>query len=78
MKVWITRDSDFDGDICGWKSNKGLFRSDGYWDSKGPMEDNRTIDLLDCISPRNFKSLFGFTPRKGTCKQYKLSLKETT
>ncbi len=76
MKVWITRDSDDDGEICGWKNEKGLIVLDGCWDTDCTSDINTTIDILDCLRAPVFKSLFGFTPRKGSCKQYELSLKE--
>ena len=77
MKLWVTRDKDDEADICGWKYKKGLnIGSDGYWDTSSPLEVNSTIPMMDCMTPDTFKKLFDFTPRKGTCKQYELSLKE--
>ena len=75
--MFVTRNSDIDGEIIGWKSNKGLFKTDdGCWVSKCPIEENKVIDLLDCVTPTAFKALFGFTPRKGSIRQMELTLTE--
>jgi hypothetical protein len=73
MKVWVTRDRD--GIICAWNTNRGLeIGDDGMWDTAESKTD--IVEGYDEMDPRNFKKLFGFTPRKGSCKQYELELKE--
>jgi hypothetical protein len=44
------------------------------WDTAESKTD--IVEGYDEMDPRNFKKLFGFTPRKGSCKQYELELKE--
>ena len=44
----------------------------GMIDMKTGESEYFWMDLL----PRDFKKRFGFTPRKGSCKQYELTLKE--
>ena len=73
MKVWVTRDME-EGQACVemWHDRprkykwmvgaKGQFYYDGA----------RGCDM----EYGNFRKFFGFTPRKGSCKQYELTLKE--
>lgn len=67
MLVWVTRDKTDSGDICIWKSKPALLRSMFAIGSDVGDDDFRV---------GAFKKLFGFTPRKGSCKQMELSLKE--
>ena len=66
MKVWVTRDDDRELNIDMWLDE--------------PRKDidlhYRIGNLWACWEQRDFKKMFGFTPRKGSCKQYELSLKE--
>lgn len=73
MKVWITRDNPTD------KTNKGIV--DVYKAKEPPELDKRGFYRSDeCFILRlyayEFKGHFGFTPRKGSCNQYELSLTE--
>ena len=74
MKVWVTRD----GGKAHHANRVELWAGvptkeqcvDGYYyfgDEASTITDIATI---------SFKQLFGFTPRKGSCKQYEPSLKE--
>ena len=74
MKVWITRDKINSVLIC-------------LWDIKPLKDEDGNFDLTDEMALKEsgwaeqyyipiFKRLFGFTPRKGSCKQYELELKE--
>lgn len=70
MKVWITRDSDFpDRQLLAWSEKPRSQRPRGAW------WVGRRLPIAEFHIPY-FKALFGFTPRKGTCKQYELTLKE--
>ena len=73
MKVWVTRDKSKcpESYVC------------IFYDGTKPVKTSKCFWL--CIevgrvimqeNNRHFKSLFGFTPRKGTCKQYELTLTE--
>ena len=76
MKVWVTRDRDNTGDICGWNDMENVKMDDtGFWDA-GEYNCNQIISFLESLHPSQFKKMFGFTPRKGSCRQYELSLKE--
>jgi len=76
MKVWVTRDTgEYSDDICLWTGRKKPFiDTDGRWEFEGA--GTYPIGSFEHMSPRQSKSNFGFTPRKGSCKQYELSLKE--
>jgi hypothetical protein len=74
MKVWVTRDAVDPSDEIG-VYYCGIFRE----------KPTKTMDRFhsttrgDSLYSRNtpwFKETFGFTPRKGSCKQYELSIKE--
>ena len=72
MKVWITRDEN--GSVCIWNGNKDLSKSRGEW-----LSDEDIALELDSMSGqliKQFKKFFGFTPRKGSCKKYELTLTE--
>jgi len=69
MKVWITRD------------NAVQVVEVFFWKKKPYKDEGRLYPVTSCREPfwitlYKFKKLFGFTPRKGTCKQYDLTLKE--
>ena len=69
MKVWVTRN----------KAKKGFGTSNlRIWKTKpqpnGSVYVGREIPFM--IDMYNFEILFGFTPSKGSCKQYELTLKE--
>jgi hypothetical protein len=69
MKVWVTRDrDDRQFTIAVWSVKPRLHHD--QW------ELCQTDDLKELHDPGSFKKKFGFTPRKGSCKQYELSLKE--
>jgi len=77
MKVWITRDKqDIVGAFGGRAKPKLVENELGQkeW-SDGYSRESHYLFFMDL---RYFKSLFGFTPRKGSCKQYELTLKEIT
>ena len=70
MKVWVTRDKTSLGSVCIWgRKPFDDIDENGHWtDTVEPQEEYCRV--------RDFKRDYKFTPRKGTCKQYKLSLKE--
>ena len=75
MKVWVTRDKGVAGNcIVIWDIKPKL---DGaYWE---PPKRNGYYEwgkVSEELATEAFKRLFGFTPRKGSCKQYELTLKE--
>jgi hypothetical protein len=70
MKVWITRDRRWGEDLTFW-AGKEPFKDGDFYDAN---IDDADISLE--ISTFEFKNCFGFTPRKGSCKQYELTLKE--
>ena len=70
MKVWITRAvGEYDSDIDIFNQERKPERENDYW--TGITHWGQIIS-----NPPDFKKLFGFTPRKGSCKQYNLELKE--
>ena len=75
MKVWITRDDkEYDsqqGDIVIWNS---MYPKTPKKDGSGVWENGGKC-MAD-VNKHDFRNLFGFTPRKGSCKQYELTLKE--
>lgn len=68
-KVWITRDKAGSGFYCGMFEERKRPVMEN--DDKYPTSD-------EDLSVRYFKKKYGFTPRKGSCRQYELSLKEIT
>lgn len=72
MKVWITRDEDdpFERaciDLRCTKPPNAMSLNGKYYYGGGhflPMSED------------NFKRMFGFTPRKGSCKQYNIEITE--
>ena len=74
MKVWVTRDKNRAGCVCIWrqKPEKESAPIVGvYYDKK-----NNSANFPFYIFDDEFKKGFGFTPRKGSCKQMNLSLTE--
>lgn len=74
MKVWVSRDNPTD------RANKGIV---DVYKTKEPPKFNDGDGFYrsdECFVLRlyayEFKKHFGFTPRKGSCKQMELSLKE--
>jgi hypothetical protein len=67
MKVWVTRDKTNSGDVCIWKTKPTICRQ--MFGINGDVGD-------DDFRVGAFKKLFGFTPRKGRCKQMNLTLTE--
>lgn len=75
MKVWVTRDKSkhkYGGIIDINKGNKPVMLSNDKFYS--PSEGEYSLVLREAAN--NFKSLFGFTPRKGSCTQMNLELTE--
>lgn len=71
MKVWVTRD---DGDIVFlWDVKPDRCGVRGY---HIPIEQDAECEWSECFGSYIFKKLFGFTPRKGSCKRMELSLTE--
>lgn len=75
MKVWVSRDKTKSAAITIWNAsepvlgNMGLFYPDYN-------QGSCMADQMEIWSGPEFKAEFGFTPRKGTCKQYNLELTE--
>ena len=68
MKVWITRDKDNRNiDVAIFKKKPELGEFSNMFEGTSLLLEMRAKDT---------KPLFGFTPRKGSCKQYELELKE--
>ena len=77
MKVWVTRDKDDSGCICFWDTDKFLSLDiNRMWDAEMEGYAKTIINEFTDMGPEDFKRRFGFTPRKGSCKQYELSLTE--
>lgn len=72
MKVWISRDKGFVGGVEIYTEEPELAGTDYY----GPKKRSK-CDRSGNIDPELFQSLYGLTPRKGTCKQYELTLTPT-
>ena len=72
MKVWISRDKTKSGAIEMY-DEKPAIDSRGWWK---PLDYDDQEHRLRIFTQKEFKAFFGFTPRKGTCKQYELTLKE--
>ena len=66
MKVWITRDDD---GICLWEDRANPSK-------EGDLQFYGSVSPYAYLSSKTFKERYGFTPRKGSCKQYELTLKE--
>lgn len=80
MKVWVTRDKTkvTHPEVCVWEGSESpVCQSNGFYDWPVTSRTCRIMDEFEnIIEASRFKKLFGFTPRKGTCKQYELTLKE--
>lgn len=70
MKVFVARDKTKQGKCPVFSRKPHLVDDDRLWESKGISY------LLMDLEAQRFKRLFGFTPRKGSCRQMELSLKE--
>ena len=68
MKVWVTRDKTKSGDVCIWKEHPKPSLVRKMYGINGDVGE-------DDFRTGAFKKLFGFTPRKGSCKQMELTLK---
>lgn len=66
MRVWVTRDN-------GNKNRVTLTTKQPT--KRGELFYSKEAAILMMFSDE-IKKLFGFTPRKGSCKQYELTLKE--
>jgi hypothetical protein len=73
MKVWVTRDVKNDKANCGLWAGEGKPTVDRFMDMFVVGGADR---MMAEWNHRVFKRIFGFTPRKGTCKKYELTLKE--
>jgi len=68
MKVWVTRDNDCNGIVELHAGPQPAMGDGGYYYPIG------SVGHLLRDTRAEFKAHFGFTPRKGSCKQYKLTL----
>ena len=76
MKVWVTRDNGkHNSCVTVWENSKPVINSDGLF-YPDYTKDSGMHEQMVVEGATKFKSLFGFTPRKGSCKQYELTLKE--
>ena len=66
LKVWVTKNEK--GLVAVWSVNPKLVLG-----GKEPSWDNMILGFYEADA---FGDIFGFTPRKGSCKQMELSLKE--
>jgi hypothetical protein len=66
-KAWITRDRQ--QNVIAGTHAKPKTKDASFFSS-----DGKPAFLF--LNVTEFKKAFGFTPRKGSCKQYELSLKE--
>lgn len=72
MKIWVTRD---EGDIISlWDIRPTKCPVKGY--NLSAKQEQNECEWAEVVGTFVFKKLFGFTPRKGSCKQYDLTLKE--
>jgi len=71
MKVWVTRDNDEKGKVAVWNNDQHTRDSTGYW-----IDDYEGFNGHFDMTAKECKHILGFTPRKGSCKQYELTLKE--
>lgn len=67
MKVYITRDMDSDSGVHIWNRKPRLHEGGDIWEGMGHLFE---------LPTNRIKSALGRTPRKGSFKQYELSLKE--
>ena len=76
MKIWITRDKD-EG-VGDDKSCINITAQQPTWLNDEGCWNFSAGDFLGFMPASPFGKSFGFTPRKGSCKQYELTLKEIT
>lgn len=71
MEVWLTRDDEGTErcDMWAMKPEKTIRGKTCYF-------TNGNAIRYFSYSPKELKIDFGFTPRKGTCKKYNLTLSE--
>ena len=77
MKVWVTRDKNkaTHSEVCVWEGKESpVCQADGYYDYPVTSRTCRVVDEFENIDATHFKRLFDFTPRKGSCQQYNLTL----
>lgn len=72
MRIWVSRDSKYDVNV--WGGTESPIKDEGVY--TWPVTERTCYMLWEEILPSTFKANMGFTPRKGTCKQYELTLKE--
>ena len=73
MKVRLTRDIDdsaVEGDVCFWDIKACIYLKEGLYDTHSKGTGKPCLQIW----ATEFKSLFGFTPRKGTNKTYDITL----
>ena len=72
MKVWISRDrKGHDLDYLVWISEVKPVWTGVEW-----LYSKDATVTMESLRATGFKAFFGFTPRKGTCKEYNLTLEE--
>lgn len=74
MKVWVSRDES------GYNANNiAIWKEKPYKDLGGSwLHKNVMKYLLVILCRTEYRLLFSFTPRKGSCKQYEITMKEST
>ena len=78
MNIWISRDNGYGSESVDiWERKpercKSLIKGEGtFFAARKKIQ----IERLGQLHHSHFRKLFGFTPRKGTCKQYEFTLKE--
>lgn len=71
IQVWVTRgNEDIYVDI--WPSEIKPNRDNDNGDIYYTLDKT---DAIACLTIKNFKKMFGYTPKKGTCKQVTFSIK---
>ena len=78
MLVWVARDRTTSAIVSVWQEKKPTKTIGSERTLFMPDYENGDCmgSLLNNWAPKKFKQHFGFTPRKGSCKQMELSLKE--
>jgi hypothetical protein len=70
MKVWVTRNKrNVASPILVSKGNEPTWEK-GFWSL------DFASDLTEMHTPSSFKDQYGFTPKKGSCRQMELTLTE--
>ncbi len=67
MKVWISRNQDLFVRVVSIYTERPIYQSGVFVNGVGG-------DFITGINISNFKTLFGFTPRKGRCEEVELNL----